>query len=113
MEKECPKHGVCKHIKSGKNSWRCHKCNIESVTEYRRKVKMKLIEMFGGACSKCGYNRYAGGLEFHHLAPEHKDFSLSSSGVTRKFEQMVSEAKKCILVCALCHREIHAGIIRP
>ena len=34
------------------------------------------------------------------------------SGGTKSFDTLKSEVDKCILVCANCHREIHAGMIK-
>ena len=31
---------------------------------------------------------------------------------TKSFESLKPEVDKCILVCANCHREIHAGLIK-
>ena len=77
------------------------------VSERRRKTKDMAIEYKGGKCEKCGYNKCNGALEFHHLNPEEKDFSISTSGTTKSFERIKKEIDKCILVCANCHREIH------
>ena len=77
------------------------------VSERRRKNKDMAIEYKGGKCEKCGYNKCNGALEFHHLNPEEKDFSISTSGTTKSFERIKKEIDKCILVCANCHREIH------
>ena len=77
------------------------------VSERRRKIKDMAIEYKGGKCEKCGYNKCNGALEFHHLNPEEKDFSISTSGTTKSFERIKKEIDKCILVCANCHREIH------
>ena len=77
---------------------------------YRREVKRKLIEYKGGKCQICGYNRCQEALEFHHLDPSQKDFTIS--GGTKSFESLKPEVDKCILVCANCHREIHAGLIK-
>ena len=49
-------------------------------------------------------------LEFHHLNPDEKDFGIGTKGYTRSIEINKQEVDKCILVCANCHREIHAGI---
>lgn len=71
-------------------------------------LKVKAIEYKGGACQKCGYNKYIGALEFHHLDPAQKDFGISEKGHTRSWEKIKNELDKCILVCANCHREIHS-----
>lgn len=58
----------------------------------------------------CRYNTCAATLEFHHPDPNKKDFSISVDGMTRSWERVKKEVEKCILICANCHREIHAGI---
>ena len=65
--------------------------------------------MFGGGCALCGYARCAGALKFHHIDPATKEFRVGS-GATVALARVVSEAKKCLLVCGNCHDEIHAGM---
>ena len=77
------------------------------VSERRRKLKDMAIEYKGGKCEKCGYNKCNGALEFHHLNPQEKDFSISSTGTTKSFDRIKKELDKCIILCANCHREIH------
>lgn len=72
----------------------------------RLKRKQQLVEMFGGKCSKCGYNRSIKALDFHHRDRATKEFNLSSLGYTCRWDRLVEEAKKCDLLCANCHREI-------
>lgn len=80
----------------------------EAVIRWRNRVKTKLVEYKGGKCQCCGYNRCIRALEFHHLDPSQKDFTIS--GKSKSFEMLKKEADKCILVCSNCHKEIHAGI---
>lgn len=76
---------------------------------YRQRVKKQMIEYKGEKCEICGYNKCVEALEFHHLNPNEKDFNIS--GGTKSFKNLKPEIDKCILVCANCHREIHAGLI--
>jgi len=80
---------------------------VKSVTKRRQTLKKLAIDYKGGSCQRCGYNKCDGALEFHHLDPTKKDFSISSSGNTRAWEVIKKELDKCIMVCANCHREIH------
>lgn len=77
---------------------------------YRKNIKMKMVEYKGGKCEICGYNKCIEALEFHHINPKEKDFSIS--GGTKSFNTLKPELDKCILVCANCHREIHSGITK-
>ena len=81
----------------------------EIVSEHRRKRKEILIHVMGGKCALCGYDKCNGALEFHHINPSKKDYQLSS-GSTRSLNRDFVEARKCILVCSNCHREIHSGL---
>ena len=83
---------------------------FKAQTNYSKRVKEKLIEYKGGKCQICGYNKCNRALEFHHLDPTQKDFTIS--GGTKSFEKIKSEVDKCIMVCANCHREIHEGLIQ-
>ena len=85
---------------------------IQAVSKRRRKLKELAIAYKGGKCYFCGYNRCQDALDFHHLDPSQKGFGLSVKGLTRSLQKIKEEADKCILVCANCHREIHAGLIK-
>lgn len=77
----------------------------------KRRDRIKLLAYKGNKCQCCGYNKYAGALEFHHINPNEKDFGISTKGYTRSWENNKKELDKCVLVCSNCHREIHGGVI--
>ena len=83
---------------------------INAVKKRRKKLKQLAVEYLGGRCMICGYSKCFDALEFHHLFD--KKFGLSTRGITRSWESIKKELKKCILVCANCHREIHAGLVQ-
>jgi len=60
----------------------------------------------------CGYRKFVGALDFHHIDEKTKQFDLSSRGLTRAWSRIQIELDKCVLLCANCHREIHAGIVQ-
>ena len=66
-------------------------------TDYKKRLK----------CSKCGIqdNRV---IEFHHKNGEQKDFNLGAV-ITHGYalDKIKSELKKCIVICANCHRILH------
>ena len=76
-----------------------------AVVDWRKRTKVKLVEYKGGCCSKCGYNKSMNVLQFHHLDPSKKDFTIG--GKSWSYERLKEEVDKCILVCANCHIEIH------
>lgn len=77
---------------------------------FRRNKKAILIEIAGGRCAICGYNKCQSALEFHHIDKDQKEFNISSPH-NFSLEKCLKELKKCILVCSNCHREIHAGLL--
>jgi len=64
----------------------------------------------GGSCQACGYNRCIGALHFHHIDPNEKDFSIGQKNYLG-WEKVRKELKKCVMLCANCHAEVHAGIL--
>lgn len=109
--KICSKHGETLHFRDSSGRWRCRKCRVEAVQRRRSKIKEMAVQYKGGRCCICGYKKFIGALEFHHLNPKEKDFSISLKGYTKGWGTVKAELDKCILVCANCHREIHAGLI--
>jgi hypothetical protein len=85
---------------------------IKAVQRRREKIRLMAIDYKGGCCQICGYNRCLEALELHHLDPTKKDFGISNKGYTRSWEKVKQEADKCILLCANCHREVHAGMLQ-
>ena len=83
---------------------------IKAVAKRRRKIKDMAIEYKGGKCQVCGYDKYVGALDLHHIDGGKKSFGIGDKGYTRSWEITKKELDKCILVCANCHREIEAGI---
>ena len=85
--------------------------NYAHVKKFRRNKKERIVKMFGGKCCVCGYSRCMRNLGFHHLDSTKKEFGLSTRGLGKNLVDVVAEAKKCLLVCANCHGEIHDGQI--
>jgi transposase-like protein len=109
--RECRRHGYTAWVRSGTGGrYRCKRCRSEAVTARRRRVKRLLIEEAGGRCVLCGYDRFPGALQFHHLDPAEKSFALSVQGVARSLEKARAEAAKCVLMCANCHAEVEGGL---
>jgi hypothetical protein len=88
-------------------------CGIKCKNKFhtkkkRRNLKLQAIEYKGGKCEKCGYDKCVEALEFHHLDPNEKEFGISKTGNTYSWEKIKNEIDKCSLLCANCHREVHA-----
>lgn len=80
------------------------------ITNYRRRRKANLMRVLGNECCICHYNLIQDALEFHHINPDEKSYGIASGGVCRDLETDLVEIKKCVLVCANCHRAIHKNL---
>lgn len=114
-EKECLKCGNKFFTKKqAKTRKYCYECVPESTYEngasLRRLIKKWALEYKGYKCQCCGYDKCIEALEFHHINPEEKDFSISDRDIKLSWEQIKEELDKCVLVCSNCHREIHANV---
>ena len=89
----------------------CKNKDLQSYEAQKRRGlarKLELIQAGGGRCSICGYDNNLAALVFHHTDSAKKDFKLDMRSLSnRKFEPVLSEISKCILVCANCHAELH------
>jgi hypothetical protein len=70
--------------------------------------KLHLVELSGGACAICGYNKNITAFHFHHLDPSKKRFRMDSQAISnRSWQSILEEFEKCILLCGNCHAELH------
>jgi transposase len=106
----CDRHGETEFILEGRGYYRCKRCRSERVAARRRNAKVLLVGEAGGRCCLCGYDRYIGALEFHHLDPSEKRFEINTSGATVSLDALRAEARKCVLLCSNCHSEVENGM---
>jgi transposase len=106
----CPRHGVTVFRVDSRGTYRCVRCNSDRVAARRRMIKQILLAEMGGECLICGYSECDRALQFHHVDPESKRFSIAFEGVTRSIDRAREEAAKCVLLCANCHAEVEAGV---
>ena len=82
--------------------------NYENQKLRGLKRKYEAILVRGGKCEKCGYNKNIAALDFHHINPSEKSYQLDGRHLSNcSMKSIIEESKKCILLCANCHREIH------
>ena len=58
------------------------------------------------SCTKCGFSHTAA-LDFHHENPEEKEYNIHKLLGNKQFKKAYEEIKKCIVLCANCHRIHH------
>ena len=98
--------------RNGNTQSYCKVCNHELTLNRQREFKQKLVDLKGGKCVKCGFNKSNAALQFHHVDPSEKDFTFSkyrNTSFEKNKEVIMKELDKCILVCANCHFMIHEG----
>ena len=76
----------------------------------RRRNKIAALDYKQGKCQICGYDKCVRALEFHHVNPEEKKFTISQ-GLEKHWPTLKREVDKCILVCKNCHTEAHSGLV--
>ena len=100
--------------KGNKPDWRSPAAFKRKVA-YNKKNKKKtydLISRLTGeekmkyGCTHCGYNKDPVALDFHHTDRSDKFKNVSSYWRTswKQFIKIKEEWKKCIVLCANCHR---------
>jgi hypothetical protein len=82
----------------------------DKLVDWRIKNKKLAIEYKGGSCIICGYSKCMSSLDFHHLDPSKKNYSISKNK-NSSFEKMKPELDKCVLLCSNCHGEVHDGLV--
>lgn len=64
------------------------------------------MNYLGGKCKKCGYKKSPYALDFNHINPTQKIFSITRLlQEEAKWSVIEKEIKKSELLCANCHRE--------
>lgn len=81
---------------------------IKAVQEQKQKYKAEWVEFKKTLkCQKCGYNKHHNALDFHHKDPKEKDRAVSYFVARKLFKKAMEETKKCMVLCANCHRVLH------
>ena len=106
-EKQVPTENFYSRRGKPNGSVYCKICTNSQTTERQKKLKKQCVEYKGGKCENCGYSKCIGALEFHHIDPKQKDFTISHLRSTNFNSVVKKELDKCSLLCANCHREEH------
>jgi len=87
----------------------CKSCEAIQGILRRKERKLKFIDYKGGKCESCGYCKSLSALEFHHIYPDKKEFTISAKRSLN--EETKKELDKCKLLCSNCHREAHDELV--
>lgn len=84
-----------------------------STTEYARKHRKQVNEIIEAAKSAgCLFCREQEPicLDFHHINPANKEFAVGGARMMAT-KRVIAEIAKCVVLCANCHRKLHAGLL--
>lgn len=115
MQKEC-KHchkilSLDNFYKKGENNHTSYCKSCESLRKKKQAVDFKkkcLQYKKEFCCSTCGYDKNICALDFHHVDPSEKEFTISARKSNSINDSLKKELDKCIVLCANCHRELHS-----
>ena len=82
--------------------------HIDFILSYRRQLAESLKPLLGGRCQRCGYSDCDQALDFHHIDPNEKESNIGRLLKSKGKQAVLREIDKCCLLCANCHRELHA-----
>lgn len=105
----CAKHGHTAFYARPDGGFRCGRCSSEAVSRRRQSIKKTLVDEAGGRCALCGFDEHPAALQFHHVDPSSKAFSIAEGGLTRAIAKSRAEAEKCVLLCSNCHALVEVG----
>jgi hypothetical protein len=77
---------------------KCYKNKLKDRRDLIDKIKLKT------GCSICGYKNHPVALDFDHLNPLEKSFTIGAKYTSVAFDSLMDEIKKCRVLCANCHR---------
>lgn len=85
---------------------KCKFCYYKSKNEFYNKQRMWLADYKNRQkCYICGNSDFRV-LDFHHLVD--KEFSIADQMYYHySFDRLKEEVKKCMVLCANCHRVLH------
>lgn len=116
---KCGKELPLNMFEKGRRQCRICRC-IYKKNEYNTKKKQYLsyainrqnrmenwINSLKTPCVFCGESDPIC-IDWHHINPQEKSFAVSFIKGKAK-EKTIAEMKKCVCICANCHRKLHAG----
>jgi hypothetical protein len=107
--RKCPKCKIndCGIGSTGRIRPYCKSCETEYAKE-RYETRRSFINSYKTeiGCQHCGYNAHPVALEFDHIDPSTKKFSIGSQLMSMSWKSIHEEIVKCQVLCANCH-QIH------
>lgn len=80
--------------------------NGQTLRKNRRELLHEIKQELGGKCMICGYDKSLYPLQFHHVDPDTKEFTMMNAETRMSIKKIADELRKCVLLCRNCHIEI-------
>jgi hypothetical protein len=107
--KECSNEYARRHYRENKNFRERRKACVAAYNRRSYVERQKKLEALKDKpCADCGVWYPPCVMEFHHLDPSNKTIEVPLLMNTRcRWERVLEEVDKCVLLCANCHRIRH------
>jgi predicted HNH restriction endonuclease len=81
---------------------------IEDKNKERWNVILKELGMY--SCQLCGFDEHFSAIEFHHIDSSTKKKQFNNCYRLSPTSERIREVKKCVALCANCHRLLHNNV---
>jgi hypothetical protein len=89
--------------------WKSRQGGSETFLKWRYKRRRHWLDKYKTTqrCCECGYNAHPAALDFDHIDPSTKEFTIPQYVERANLKRLMGEVRKCRVICANCHR-IHS-----
>lgn len=100
-------------ITTGQKKYRKSSRGRQKTKDYKAKHRQQIVDFVVDykkthCCESCGESRFIC-LDFHHRDRNKKSFAISEAVQNhRGLARIKIEISKCMVICANCHRVLHA-----
>jgi hypothetical protein len=103
-----PKVKKAKHAEYSRKHYEANREEVKAKTKGVRAIEKAKWRLHKSTlkCTNCGFDNPAA-LDFHHEDPSNKKDSVWRLVNNGQFAKAYEEMKKCIVLCANCHRIYH------
>ena len=109
LVKGCDKYKICElwlspDAQKKQKIWKKHNRHSDKIRKKRNRLFLKKVKS-RYPCQMCGYNKCNDAKHFHHIKKGSK--RKVSQMPEYSIESIKEEIRKCIILCANCHAEVH------
>jgi hypothetical protein len=94
-------------VKLSGRAGECKECKAKRTKKQRDERAYILYKERGKKCAICGIKHSNPGFfDWHHIDETTKKYEVKTM-INSKWERVIEEANKCIMLCPNCHRKEH------